>query len=126
MRRSTRRRITNLIQDGSRSEIRSPRGVRDLLELGLTFRGFISHVDLGMLRHLSARLSEPHKDMRDREAHTFRVLLSEYPLSIPRIMQTEQRLVSNFNRLLHIASTVKIYSSITLSEPLSISLACNK
>jgi hypothetical protein len=75
--------ITMLIQDGSRSGIRSPRGVRDSLELGLTFRRFISRVGLGMLRHLSARLSESRKDMQavERRIPFGSIVVSEHPLS---------------------------------------------
>lgn len=53
--------ITNLIQDGSRSEACSPRGARDPLEPQFDLSGFISHVGLGMPRH-TAR----HKDARAR------------------------------------------------------------
>jgi len=65
----------------------SPRGVRDSLELGLTFRRFISRIGLGVLRHLSARLSESRKDMQavERRIPFGSIVVSEHP----RIVQTD-------------------------------------
>lgn len=59
---SLARRSQILIQNGSRSEACSPRGVRDPLEPRSDLSGFISYVDLGMPRHHTAR----HKDVRAR------------------------------------------------------------